>query len=342
MARYRLVQGYCRRGLAELVPGGGAERGAPARAVGGPRLPHGLPAADRGPSRARGRSDRRDVRSAARAGLAVRRGARGRGGMDHRLPRKAQGPAVGAHFDGRLRVPRRRSSRRARAGRRAKERPRLRKGHPAGPGGARARAGVSRPGLLAGHRDARFLLPREPGPALARARVPARGSALAHLYAEHREPARPPGRARARALLHRDARHHRERDGGAFDSLSGRRRGGGSRRARVDRDGRFLDRPVRGPRPGDPGQARAHRTRGRRGARRGDPPNRACPEHLYSGITIIGKAARIPEGVSIGRNARIAPDVAEEDFPGGDVAAGEALERPKGGSGAPAPPLARA
>ena len=59
-------------------------------------------------------------------------------------------------------------------------------------------------------------------------------------------------------------------------------------------------------------------------------PNRACPEHLSSGITIVGKSARIPEGVAIGRNARIAPDVTEEDFPGGDVESGDALERASG------------
>lgn len=65
---------------------------------------------------------------------------------------------------------------------------------------------------------------------------------------------------------------------------------------------------------------------------RGDAsrPNRVCPEHLSSGITIVGKSARIPEEVAIGRNARIAPDVTEEDFPGGDVEAGEALERASG------------
>jgi glucose-1-phosphate adenylyltransferase len=65
-------------------------------------------------------------------------------------------------------------------------------------------------------------------------------------------------------------------------------------------------------------------------------PNRACPEHLYSGLTIVGKGARVPEGVVIGRNARIAPDLAEEDFPGGDVPTGEALERPTGRAAAPA------
>jgi glucose-1-phosphate adenylyltransferase len=59
-------------------------------------------------------------------------------------------------------------------------------------------------------------------------------------------------------------------------------------------------------------------------------PNRVCPEHLSSGVTIVGKHARIPEDVSIGRNARIAPDVTEEDFRSGDVESGEALERPGG------------
>lgn len=56
-------------------------------------------------------------------------------------------------------------------------------------------------------------------------------------------------------------------------------------------------------------------------------PNRSCPEHLSSGITIIGKETRVPEGVSIGRNARIAPDLVEEDFPEEGVPSGEVLER---------------
>jgi glucose-1-phosphate adenylyltransferase len=68
-------------------------------------------------------------------------------------------------------------------------------------------------------------------------------------------------------------------------------------------------------------------------------PNKACPEHLHSGLTIVGKGARVPEGIVIGRNARIAPDLTEEDFPGGDVPAGEALERP---ARAAAPAAARA
>jgi len=55
-------------------------------------------------------------------------------------------------------------------------------------------------------------------------------------------------------------------------------------------------------------------------------PNRSCPEHLSSGITIIGKETRVPEGISIGRNARIAPDLAEEDFPHEGIPSGEVLE----------------
>jgi glucose-1-phosphate adenylyltransferase len=43
-------------------------------------------------------------------------------------------------------------------------------------------------------------------------------------------------------------------------------------------------------------------------------PNRACPEHLSSGIVVVGKRARLPEGIVIGRNARIGASVVESDF----------------------------
>jgi len=56
-------------------------------------------------------------------------------------------------------------------------------------------------------------------------------------------------------------------------------------------------------------------------------PNRDCPEHLSQGLTIVGKATRIPEGATIGRNARIAPDLVEEEFPKEGIPAGEVLER---------------
>ena len=56
-------------------------------------------------------------------------------------------------------------------------------------------------------------------------------------------------------------------------------------------------------------------------------PNRVCPEHLSSGITLLGKEVRIPAGLSIGRNVRIAPEMVEEEFASGGVPSGEALDR---------------
>jgi glucose-1-phosphate adenylyltransferase len=43
-------------------------------------------------------------------------------------------------------------------------------------------------------------------------------------------------------------------------------------------------------------------------------PNRDEPERLFAGITLVGKRARIPAGVKIGRNCRIDPSVVEADF----------------------------
>jgi glucose-1-phosphate adenylyltransferase len=43
-------------------------------------------------------------------------------------------------------------------------------------------------------------------------------------------------------------------------------------------------------------------------------PNADEPERLYAGITLIGKRARVPSGVVIGRNCRIDPGVVERDF----------------------------
>lgn len=70
-------------------------------------------------------------------------------------------------------------------------------------------------------------------------------------------------------------------------------------------------------------------------------PNRVCPEHLSSGITIVGKETRVPEGISIGRNARIAPDLVEDDFPAGGVPSGEVLERASSLPKAPVDPTRR-
>ncbi len=43
-------------------------------------------------------------------------------------------------------------------------------------------------------------------------------------------------------------------------------------------------------------------------------PNRACPEHLSSGLLVVGKSARLPEAITIGRNARIGAGVGTADF----------------------------
>ena len=43
-------------------------------------------------------------------------------------------------------------------------------------------------------------------------------------------------------------------------------------------------------------------------------PNVDEPERLYAGITLVGKRARVPRGVEIGRNCRIDPGATERDF----------------------------
>ena len=56
-------------------------------------------------------------------------------------------------------------------------------------------------------------------------------------------------------------------------------------------------------------------------------PNRACPQHLSSGLSLIGKGAQLPAGVTIGRNARIGAQVSESDFEG-DVPSGGVVNGP--------------
>ncbi len=54
-------------------------------------------------------------------------------------------------------------------------------------------------------------------------------------------------------------------------------------------------------------------------------PNRDEPNHLYTGITLVGKRARIPPGVRIGRNCKIASGVREGDFDRDFVRSGETI-----------------
>ena len=57
-------------------------------------------------------------------------------------------------------------------------------------------------------------------------------------------------------------------------------------------------------------------------------PNRACPEHLSSGLVVVGKQARLPEGLVVGRNARIGAAVVAEDFTA-QVPAGGVVDGPE-------------
>jgi glucose-1-phosphate adenylyltransferase len=57
-------------------------------------------------------------------------------------------------------------------------------------------------------------------------------------------------------------------------------------------------------------------------------PNKDEPDYLNSGITVIGKAARLPQGLRVGRNCKIDPGVKESNFstlsiPSGSSVGGE-------------------
>jgi glucose-1-phosphate adenylyltransferase len=54
-------------------------------------------------------------------------------------------------------------------------------------------------------------------------------------------------------------------------------------------------------------------------------PNRRNPERLNTGLTVIGKRARIPNGLRIGHNVVINPDVTEANLPGDFIASGETI-----------------
>jgi glucose-1-phosphate adenylyltransferase len=54
-------------------------------------------------------------------------------------------------------------------------------------------------------------------------------------------------------------------------------------------------------------------------------PNRMYPDRLNTGLTVVGKRARIPAGVKIGHNVIVNPDAQEGDFPSDFVASGESI-----------------
>ncbi len=54
-------------------------------------------------------------------------------------------------------------------------------------------------------------------------------------------------------------------------------------------------------------------------------PNKAEPQRLNTGITLIGKRAILPSGIHVGRNVKIGTDVRPEDFEGSELASGETV-----------------
>ena len=54
-------------------------------------------------------------------------------------------------------------------------------------------------------------------------------------------------------------------------------------------------------------------------------PNRLHPKHLYTGITLIGKDARIPEGAVIGRNCIVNPHLEDGAMSAEGLSSGETL-----------------
>ena len=58
-----------------------------------------------------------------------------------------------------------------------------------------------------------------------------------------------------------------------------------------------------------------------------DQPNRRYPDHVYTGLTILGKGCQIPEGTVIGRNCIVLPWVEASDFQTSVIPCGETVER---------------
>ncbi|MBI4297120.1 MAG: NTP transferase domain-containing protein [Chloroflexi bacterium] len=59
----------------------------------------------------------------------------------------------------------------------------------------------------------------------------------------------------------------------------------------------------------------------------GGTPNKEEPSYLNTGITLVGKGARIPAGARIGRNCKVNPWVTESDFPSLFIPNGETVAK---------------
>ena len=56
-------------------------------------------------------------------------------------------------------------------------------------------------------------------------------------------------------------------------------------------------------------------------------PNQLEPANLNTGITIVGKRARIPAGTIVGRNCRIDSNVTPDDFERMEIRSGGTINR---------------
>ena len=63
------------------------------------------------------------------------------------------------------------------------------------------------------------------------------------------------------------------------------------------------------------------------GAGEDNTPNKLEPDNINTGITIVGKRARIPAGAVIGRNCRIDPDTTPDDYESQEVPSGGTVSK---------------
>ncbi len=57
-----------------------------------------------------------------------------------------------------------------------------------------------------------------------------------------------------------------------------------------------------------------------------ETPNQENPDHLDSGLVVVGKGAHIPTGTKIGKNSILHPALRQGDFPAKDIPAGATLK----------------
>ncbi len=54
-------------------------------------------------------------------------------------------------------------------------------------------------------------------------------------------------------------------------------------------------------------------------------PNKETPDHLFSGLIVVGKEATIPPNFTIGKNSILHPHIREQDFASAEIPEGETI-----------------